>query len=68
MSGGSVGGEVKSGAIRTEKVIAERSRLEDGEAVEVVVRETEGLVAFEFLVFLPSGGLKKMLIHEFIIA
>lgn len=61
-------GGFKSWAIRAIEVVAEGGGVEDGKSREVFFFEAEGLVAFELFVFFPSRGLKKVLVHEDIIA
>lgn len=57
----------ESWAIWGEKVIAEGGVVENGEGGEIFFVEAEGFVAFELLVFLPRGRLKKV-VHTEIIA
>lgn len=56
------------GAVRAEKVAADRGGVEDDEGGESVFVETEGFVAFELFVFFPDWRLEKVLIHKRIIS
>lgn len=60
-----VDGIVKRGAIGAEKIRAERGGFLDDESA---IGEAMSGIALKLLVTLPSGGLKKMLIHKNIIA
>lgn len=61
-------GSFKGRAVGAIEVVAEGGGVEDGKNGEVFFFEAEGLAAFELFVFFPSRGLKKMLVHEDIIA
>lgn len=61
-------GSFKGWSVGAIEVVAEGGGVEDGKGREVFFFEAEGLVAFELFVFFPSRGLKKVLVHEDIIA
>ena len=61
-------GSFKGWSVGAIEVVTEGGGVEDGKGREVFFFEAEGLVAFELFVFFPNRGLKKMLVHEHIIA
>ena len=61
-------GSFKGWAVRAIEVVTEGGGVENGKDREVFFFEAEGLVAFELFVFFPCRGLKKVLVHEDIIA
>lgn len=61
-------GSFKGWSVGAIEVVTEGGGVEDGKGGEAFFFEAEGLVAFELFVFFPSRGLKKVLVHEDIIA
>ncbi len=61
-------GDFKGWSVGAIEVVTEGGGVEDGESGEVLFVEAKGLAAFELFVFFPSRGLKKVLVHEDIIA
>ena len=61
-------GSFKGWSVGAIEVVTEGGGVEDGKGREVFFFEAEGSVAFELFVFFPNRGLKKMLVHEHIIA
>jgi len=61
-------GSFKGWSVGAIEVVTEGGGVEDGKGREVFFFEAEGLVAFELFVFFPCRGLKKVLVHEDIIA